>query len=183
VYFAKICIFLKTLIVLGNLNRVNPIKLNVMFKNLLFSAVGLCLFSSTLFAQSSVQPEKKKIKVQMYINDKLHPSNQTFTKSDQNIQIKAYDATNNKELAVTLLEASLVRNGQKIASLTLPGHGSIEKLVAKAQNNDNYVFEIKQIFELAEDFSLKPFSQKTFKVNYWFFDAQLDATKVAVGAN
>ena len=30
------------------------------------------------------------------------------------------------------------------------------------QNNDNYVFEIKQIFELAEDFSLKPFSQKTF---------------------
>ena len=119
----------------------------------------------------------------MYIDGKLHPSNQTFTKADQNIQIRAYDATTNKELAVALIEASLVRNGQKIVSIKLPGNGSIEKLAAKAKNNDNYVFEIKQILELAEDLSLKPFSQKSFKVNYWFFDAELDATKVAVGAN
>ena len=153
-----------------------------MLKNLLFGLLGLCLFSSNLLAQNTL-PEKKKIKVQMYIDGKLHPSNQTFTKADQNIQIKAYDATNNKELAVALMEASLVRNGQKIVSIKLPGNGSIEKLAAKARNNDTYVFEIKQILELAEDLSLKPFSQKSFKVNYWFFDAQLDAAKVAVGAN
>ncbi|MDZ7935315.1 MAG: hypothetical protein U5M51_10195 [Emticicia sp.] len=117
----------------------------------------------------------------MYIDGKLHPSNQTFTKADQNIQIKAYDATTNRELAVALMEASLVRNGQKIVSIKLPGNGSIEKLAIKAKNNDNYVFEIKQILELADDLSLKPFSQKTFKVNYWFFDAQLDASKIISG--
>jgi hypothetical protein len=154
-----------------------------MLKNLLFGLLGLCLFSSNLLAQTPQLTEKKKIKVQMYIDGKLHPSNQTFTKADQNIQIKAYDAANNKELAVTLMEASLVRNGQKIVSIKLPGNGSIEKLSAKAKNNDNYIFEIKQIMELADDLSLKPFSQKTFKVNYWFFDAELDAAKVAVGAN
>lgn len=153
-----------------------------MLKKLLFSLLGLCLFSSNLLAQTQL-PEKKKIKVQMYIDGKLHPSNQTFTKADQNIQIKAYDAISNKELAVALVEASLVRNGQKIATIKLPGTGSIEKLAAKAKNNDNYVFEIKQILELADDLSLKPFSLKTFKVNYWFFDAELDAAKVAVGAN
>lgn len=153
-----------------------------MLKNLLFGFLGLCLFSSNLLAQTSL-PEKKKIKVQMYIDGKLHPSNQTFTKADQNIQMKAYDAITNKELAVALIEASLVRNGQKIVTIKLPGNGSIEKLAVKAKNNDNYVFEIKQILELTDDLSLKPFSQKSFKVNYWFFDAQLDATKVAVGAN
>lgn len=154
-----------------------------MLKKILFGFLGLCLFSSNLLAQTPQPAEKKKIKVQMYIDGKLHPSNQTFTKADQNIQIKAYDATTNKELAVALMEASLVRNGQKIVSIKLPGNGSIEKLAAKAKNNDNYVFEIKQILELADDLSLKPFSQKTFKVNYWFFDAQLDAAKVAIGAN
>lgn len=154
-----------------------------MFKNLLFSLTGLCLFSLHLMAQTPQPSEKKKIKVQMYIDGKLHPSNQTFTKTDHNIQIKAYDAISNKELAVTLVEASLIRNGQKIATLKLPGTGSIEKLAMKAKNNDNYMFEIKQVLELTEDLSLKPFSEKSFKVNYWFFDAQLDATKVAVGTN
>lgn len=154
-----------------------------MLKNLLFSFFGLCLFSSQLLAQSPQLTEKKKIKVQMYIDGKLHPSNQTFNRADHNIQIKAYDAISNKELAVTLVEASLIRNGQKIATLKLPGTGSIEKLAARAKNNDNYMFEIKQVLELTEDLSLKPFSEKSFKVNYWFFDAQLDATKVAVGSN
>lgn len=154
-----------------------------MLKKTLFGLVCVCLFSSNLLAQTLQPAEKKKIKVQMYIDGKLHPSNQTFTKADQNIQIKAYDAVSNRELAVALVEASLVRNGQKIVSIKLPGNGSIEKLVAKAKNNDNYVFEIKQILELADDLSLKPFSQKTFKVNYWFFDAELDAAKVAVGTN
>lgn len=153
-----------------------------MLKKLLFSLIGICLFTSYVTAQTE-QPEKKKIKVQMYIDGKLHPSNQTFTKSDHNIQLKAYDAITNRELAVTLLDASLVRNGQKIVSIKLPGNGSIEKLASKARNNDNYVFEIKQILELADDLSLKPFSQKSFKVNYWFFDAELDAAKVAVGKN
>lgn len=153
-----------------------------MFKNLLLGLFGLFLFSSYAIAQTE-QPEKKKIKVQMFIDGKLHPSNQTFTKSDHNVQIKAYDATTNRELAVALMEASLVRNGQKIVSVKLPGNGSIEKLASKAKNNDNYVFEIKQILELADDLSLKPFSQKSFKVNYWFFDAELDAKTVAVGKN
>ncbi len=157
-------------------------KITTILKKLFFGLIGLCLFSSNLLAQTPL-PEKKKIKVQMYIDGKLHPSNQTFTKAEQNIQIKAYDATTNKELAVALMEASLVRNGQKIVSIKLPGNGSIEKLASKAKNNDNYVFEIKQILELAEDLSLKPFSEKSFKVNYLFFDAELDAAKVAVLAN
>jgi hypothetical protein len=59
----------------------------------------------------------------------------------------------------------------------------LEELKLKQGDNNNFVFEIKQILELADDLSLKPFSQKSFKVNYWFFDAQLDAAKVAVGGN
>lgn len=153
-----------------------------MIKNLLFSLIGVYLFTTFAIAQTE-QPEKKKIKVQMYIDGKLHPTNQTFTKSDHNIQIKAYDAITNHELAVTLIDASLVRNGQKIIGIKLPGNGSIEKLASLAKNNDTYVFEIKQVFELAEDLSLKPFSQKSFKVNYWFFDAELDVAKFAVGKN
>lgn len=143
--------------------------------------IGLLLLVSNIFAQTL--QEKKKIKVQMFVNGQLHPTNQTLTKADKQIQLKAFDAETNRELAVTMMNASLVRNGQKIASISLPGNGSIERLIAKARNNDNYVFEIKQIMELAEDLSLKPFSDKTFKVTYWFFDAELDANKVAVGAN
>lgn len=178
----KYCIFLINLIKLG-LKPSEHYKITTMLKKSFFGFVSLCLFSSTLLAQTLQPAEKKKIKVQMFIDGKLHPSNQTFTKADQNIQIKAYDAVNNKELAVALVEASLVRNGQKIATIKIPGNGSIEKLAAKAKNNDNYMFEIKQILELADDLSLKPFSQKSFKVNYWFFDTQLDEAKVAVGAN
>ena len=124
-----------------------------------------------------------KIKVQLFVNGQLHPTNQTLNRTSKVVQLKAFDAQTNRELAITLMGVSLVRNGQKIASVSLPGNGSIEKLIGKARNNDTYVFEIKQVLELVEDFSLKPFSDKTFKVVYWFFDAELDATKVAVGAN
>ena len=97
---------------------------------------------------------------------------------------KAYNAETNQELAVTFIEASLVRNGQKVASTAFSNGGTIEKLVAKARNNDTYVFEIKQVMELAEDMSLKPFTNKSFKVNYLFFDSGLDGQKVAsVGSN
>lgn len=182
-YSAKNYLFLKTLTNIKVFKSSEHYKTTAMLKNLLFGLAGLCLFSSSLLAQTPQTAEKKKIKVQMYIDGKLHPSNQTFTKADNNIQIKAYDASNNRELAVALVEASLIRNGQKIATIKLPGNGSIEKLAAKAKNNDNYMFEIKQILELADDLSLKPFSEKSFKVNYWFFDAELDAAKVAVGTN
>jgi hypothetical protein len=150
-------------------------------KTIFLTLSGLFMLVSTLHAQTT--PEKKKIKVQMYVNGQLHPTNQTLTKADKEVQLKAFDAQTNRELAITLMNASLVRNGQKIASISLPGNGSIERLISKARNNDNYVFEIKQIMEMAEDLSLKPFSDKTFKVTYWFFDAELDANKVAVGSN
>ncbi len=153
-----------------------------MSRKLTFLAlVGLCLFVSNLYAQND--SEKKKIKVQLFVNGKLHPANQTLTREDKEIQLKAFDDITNRELAVTLIDASLIRNGQKIVSVVLPGNGSIAKLVAQARNNDNYVFEIKQVLEMAPDLSLRPFSQKTFKVNYWFFDSSLDANKIAVGSN
>ncbi|CAH0994605.1 hypothetical protein EMA8858_00715 [Emticicia aquatica] len=151
-------------------------------KQFLLMFVGVCFFSCSLYAQTS-QPEKKKIKVQLFVDGKLHPFSQTLTRADKEIQLRVYDAVSNKELAVALVEASLIRNGQKIASVTLPGIGSIEKLVMKAKNNDNYVFDIKQVLEMADDLTLKPFSQKSFKVSYWFFDTQIDASKVAVGTN
>jgi hypothetical protein len=150
-------------------------------KSTFLTLVGLCMCVYNLYAQT--EHEKKKIKVQMFVNGQLHPTNQTLTRADKDVQLKAFDAQTNRELAITLMDASLVRNGQKIVSVSLPGNGSIAKLVAKARNNDNYVFEIKQILEMADDLSLKPFSDRTFKVTYWFFDAELDATKVAVGAN
>jgi hypothetical protein len=153
-----------------------------MIKQILFTFIGVCLLQCTLFAQSTTS-EKRKIKVQMYVDGKLHPSNQTLTKSDKNILLKAYNAETNQELAIALMDVSLIRNGQKIANLTLSSNGSIEKLAAKAKNNDNYVFELKQVLELAEDLSLKPYSHKSFKVNYTFFDSELDASKVIVGAN
>ncbi len=153
-----------------------------MLKKLTFAFVGVCLLSVNIMAQTQ-QVEKKKIKVQMYINGILHPSNRTLTKADHNIQLKVYDASNNRELAIALMEASLIRNGQKIASITLSGNGSIESLAAKAKNNDTYLFEIKQILEMAADLSLKPFTQKSFKVSYWFFDAELDAGKAVLGTN
>jgi hypothetical protein len=150
-------------------------------KSIFLTFAGLFMLVSNLYAQTT--QEKKKIKVQMYVNGQLHPTNQTLTKADKEVQLKAFDAQTNRELAITLMNASLVRNGQKIASISLPGNGSIERLISKARNNDNYVFEIKQIMEMADDLSLKPFSDKTFKVTYWFFDAELDANKVAVGSN
>ncbi|WP_435354632.1 hypothetical protein [Emticicia sp. SJ17W-69] len=150
-------------------------------KSTLFGFISLYLLVLTLQAQ--VGPEKKKIKVQMFVNGKLHPINQTFTKADKDIQLRAYDAQTNKELAITIIDASLIRNGQKIVSVSLPGSGSIEKLIVKAHNNDNYIFEIKQLLEMADDLSLKPFSDRTFKVSYAFFDADLDAGKITVGAN
>jgi hypothetical protein len=153
-----------------------------MIKHFLFTLMGVCLFSMSLFAQNDAS-EKRKIKVQIYVDGTLHPSNQTLTKSDKNVQLKAYNAETNQELAITLMEASLIRNGQKIASLNLPSNGSIEKLVSKAKNNDTYIFELKQVLELAPDLSLKPFSNKSFKVKYIFFDAELDTSKVIVGAN
>jgi hypothetical protein len=58
-----------------------------MLKKLLFGILGFYLFSLKLLAKTQF-PEKKKIKLQMYIDGKLHPSNQTFTKADQNIQMK-----------------------------------------------------------------------------------------------
>lgn len=152
-----------------------------MLKQILFTLFGVFFFSYNIFAQITPS-EKKKIKVQMYIDGKLHPANQTLTRTDQNIQLKAYDAITNKELAVTLIEASLIRNGQKLSSITFGANGSIESLAKKAKNNDNYVFEIKQVLELADDLSLKPFSEKSFKVKYWFFDTEIDASKVAAGA-
>ena len=153
----------------------------MLIKSTFLTLAGLCVFVLNICAQTEY--EKKKIKVQMFINGKLHPTNQTLTRADKDVQLKAFDAQTNRELAITVMDASLVRNGQKIISVSLPGSGSIAKLVAKARNNDNYVFEIKQILEMADDLSLKPFSQKTFKVTYWFFDAELDDSKVAVGAN
>jgi hypothetical protein len=153
-----------------------------MIKHFLFTLMGVCLFSMSLFAQNDAS-EKRKIKVQIYVDGTLHPSNQTLKKSDKNVQLKAYNAETNQELAITLMEASLIRNGQKIASLNLPSNGSIEKLVSKAKNNDTYIFELKQVLELAPDLSLKPFSNKSFKVKYIFFDAELDTSKVIVGAN
>jgi hypothetical protein len=150
-------------------------------KSAFLTLIGLCLFVSNLYAQT--EHEKKKIKVQMFVNGQLHPTNQTLTRADKDVQLKAFDAQTNRELAITLMEASLVRNGQKLATVSLPGNGSIAKLIAKARNNDNYVFEIKQILEMADDLSLKPFSERTFKITYWFFDSELDAAKVAVGAN
>ena len=152
-----------------------------MFKHFLFTLAGVCLLSLNLFAQNDAS-EKRKIKVQIYVNGNLHPSNQTLTKTDKNIQLKAYNAETNQELAITLMEVSLIRNGQKIASENLSSNGSIEKLAAKAKNNDNYVFELKQVLELANDLSLKPYSQKSFKIKYIFFDAELDNSKVIVGA-
>lgn len=150
-------------------------------KRTLFCFISLYLLAFTLQAQVGI--EKKKIKVQMFINGKLHPINQPLTKADKDIQLRAYDAQTNKELAITLIDASLIRNGQRIATITLPGSGSIEKLIVKAHNNDNYIFEIKQLLEVADDLSLKPFSDRTFKVSYSFFDADLDAGKITVGAN
>ncbi len=150
-------------------------------KTIFLTLVGLCTLVPNLFGQT--EREKKKIKVQIFVNGALHPTNQTLTRADKDIQLKAYDAQTNRELAITLMDASLVRNGQKIASVSLPGNGSIAKLAAKARNNDTYIFEIKQILEMAEDLSLRPFSDKSFKVTYWFFDAELDASKVAIGTN
>ena len=150
-------------------------------KTIFLTLVGLCIFVFNILAQT--EPEKKKIKVQLFVNGKLHPSNQTLTRADTDVLLKAFDAQTNRELAITLVDASLVRNGQKLVSVSFPGNGSVAKLIAKAHNNDNYVFEIKQVLEMASDLSLKPFSQKTFKVTYWFFDSELDVPKVAVGTN
>jgi hypothetical protein len=157
-------------------------KITTMKRNSFFLTLAvLCLVVCNAIAQT--EPQKKKIKVQMFVNGKLHPANQTLTRADKDIQLKAFDAITNRELAITMIDASLVRNGQKLSSVLLPGSGSIEKLVSKAHNNDTYVFEIKKVLELADDLSLKPFSEKTFKVTYWFFDSELDGVKVAVGAN
>lgn len=153
-----------------------------MTKHFLFTLAGVCLLSLNLFAQNEAS-EKRKIKVQIYVDGTLHPSNQTLTKSDKNVQLKAYNAETNQELAITLMEASLIRNGQKIASINLPSNGSIEKLTAKAKNNDTYIFELKQVLELAPDLSLKPYSNKSYKIKYTFFDAELDNSKVIVGTN
>lgn len=153
-----------------------------MFKHFLFTLAGICMLSLNLFAQNEAS-EKRKIKVQIYVDGNLHPYNQTLTKADKNIQLKAYNAETNQELAITLMEVSLIRNGQKIMSVNLPSNGSIEKLAAKAKNNDNYIFDLKEVLELAPDLSLKPFSNKSFKVKYTFFDAELDNSKVIVGVN
>lgn len=153
----------------------------MIIKSFFLSCIGLCLMVLNLQAQ--VGFEKKKIKVQMFIDGKLHPINQTLTRADKDIQFKAFDAQSNKELAITLIDATLIRNGQKIISITLPGSGSIAKLVTKAHNNDKYVFEIRQLLEMADDLSLKPFSDRTFKVSYGFFDAEIDEVKTTVGAN
>lgn len=146
--------------------------------------VCLYLGLTETFSQTTPTSDKRKIRVQLWVNGKLHPVNQTLTKNDRDVKIRAYNAENNQELAVILVDASVVRNGQKVISVQMNSGGSIEKLLLRAQNEDHIVFEIKQIYELAEDMSLKPFTTKSFKVSYMFFDAQLDSKNNAVlGSN
>lgn len=153
-------------------------------KTFFMAAICLCFGLTNVFAQTNPSADKRKIKVQLWVNGKLHPVNQTITKSDKDVRIRAYNAENNQELAVILVDAAVVRGGQKVNTAQINSGGSIEKLLLQAKNDDQIVFEIKQLYELAEDMSLKPFTSKSFKVSYLFFDAKLDSKNNAVlGSN
>lgn len=146
--------------------------------------ICLCFGLTNAISQTTPSSDKRKIKVQLWVNGKLHPVNQTLTKHDRDVKIRAYNAENNQELAVIMVDAAVVRNGQKVNTAQVNSGGSIEKLLLQAKNEDQIVFEIKQIYELAADMSLKPFTTKSFKVSYVFFDAQLDSKNNAVlGSN
>lgn len=131
--------------------------------------------------------EPRKVKVQLMVNGKIHPPNQTLTKQDADIKLRVFsmEGSTSKELAITNLNVVLMRNGQRISSVSLPGFGSIASLSSKAKNNDIYLLELKEIYEEQPDASLKKYTRGTVKVKYWFYDATLENNShpVVLGAN
>jgi hypothetical protein len=139
----------------------------------IFVALLLICFNSN--AQTNPD-EPRKVKVQLFVNGKVHPPNQTLTKADAEIQLKVFsmNGTVSKPLAITNMDVLLMRNGQRIGTVSLPGAGSIASLVSKAQNNDVYIFELKEIYEEQPDASLKKYTKGVVKVKYWFYDGMID---------
>lgn len=146
-----------------------------------------CIIRINAQTPDTLPDEPRKVKVQLVVNGKIHPPNQTLTKQDADVRLKVFsvDGGLGKELAITNLNVMLMRNGQKISSVSLPGYGSIESLASKAKNNDIYLFELKEIYEEQPDASLKKYTKGSVKVKYWFYDATLEKTtqQVVLGAN
>jgi hypothetical protein len=164
--------------------------MNKTYKMPLLLAVFMLLCILKLHAQlpSQAPPdEPRKVKVQLMVNGKVHPPNQTLTKDDTDVKVRVFSIGEDlsKELAITNLTVMLMRNGQRISSVSLPGYGSISALSSKAKNNDIYLFELREIYEEQPDASLKKYTKGSVKVKYWFYDATLEknAQQVVLGAN
>ncbi len=151
--------------------------------------VALLFYCTNSIAQTAPTPsdEPKKVKVQLLVNGKLHPPNQTLTKADSDIQLKVFSMVGNvsKPLAITNMDVILMRNGQRISTVSLPGAGSIASLASKAENNDIYLLELKEIYEEQPDATLKKYTKGVVKVKYWFYDSMADPSNgtIRLGSN
>jgi hypothetical protein len=165
------------------------VKMKNVRKSLMAIGVALLSFCAKSNAQttSATSDEPRKVKVQLLVNGKVHPPNQTLTRADGDIQLKIFSMNGNisKPLVITNMDVNLMRNGQRISTVSLPGAGSIASLVSKAQNNDIYLLELKEIYEEQADATLKKYTKGVVKVKYWFYDSMADPNnqQIILGSN
>ncbi len=144
----------------------------------IFLLFMLSLLTSFTFIRATYEEEpteKKKIKAICLFNGKAAAINQAIGKSDTEISLKLFpfdeeDRKAKKELVVQEFEVFLMRDGQKIASQTIFGNGSISQLAALAKNEDIYQIQLKEVFERTADGNLRPYTKGSMKLNYLFFD-------------
>lgn len=148
----------------------------------------LGLFTSITFIRATFleEPtEKKKIKAVCLFNGKAAAANQAIGKTDTDISLKLFpfdeeDRKANKELIVQEFEVALMRDGQKVASQTIFGSGSIAYLASLAKNEDVYQIQLKEVFEKTPEGILKPYTKGTMKLNYLFFDLKPFKDKIQI---
>lgn len=158
-------------------------------KSLMVISITLLFFcvKSNGQAPANASDEPRKVKVQLLVNGKVHPPNQTLTRADEDIQLKIFSMDGNvsKPLVITNMDVNLMRNGQRISTVSLPGAGSIASLASKAQNDDIYLLELKEIYEEQPDATLKKYTKGVVKVKYWFYDTMINSNKqpIILGSN
>lgn len=148
----------------------------------------LGIFTSITFIRATFleEPtEKKKIKAVCLFNGKAAAANQAIGKTDTDISLKLFpfdeeDRKANKELIVQEFEVALMRDGQKVASQTIFGSGSIAYLASLAKNEDVYQIQLKEVFEKTPEGILKPYTKGTMKLNYLFFDLKPFKDKIQI---
>jgi hypothetical protein len=124
------------------------------------------VYQSIVTPVNVLTPEdKSKVRLAFFINGEKASTSRGISNFDKNISFKAFSLVERNELVITEFQIDLIRQGKKIASETLSGTGSIENLVTKSKEGDQFLVIIKDIYEKTSEGHLRNFTKGSLKLN------------------